>query len=77
LKNIDEKLYQSLQLLAKQERRSISQEVVFILENYLSKRQIFENIATDEFLNLAGSWDDERTAEEIIADIRQSRMVLS
>ena len=34
---------------------------------------VFDKNPTDEFLKLAGSWEDERSAEEIIADIKTSR----
>lgn len=73
VKDIDERLYESLRSLATNEKRSISQEVVYILQKYLSKPKEFDPDPTDEFLQLAGSWKDERDADEIIADIRNSR----
>ena len=73
VKDIDERLYESLRILAVNEKRSISQEVVYILQKYLSKPNDFEPNQTDEFLKLAGSWKDDREAEEIIDEIRKSR----
>lgn len=73
VKDIDERLYESLRNLATNEKRSISQEVVYILQKYLSKPNEFEQNQTDEFLKLAGSWKDEREEEEIINEIRKSR----
>jgi plasmid stability protein len=73
VRDIDEKLYESLRTRAHQERRSISQEVIHILEKYLSLPTAYDQNPTDEFLKLAGSWEDNRTSEEIIADIRQNR----
>ena len=73
VKDIDVRLYDSIRELATNEKRSISQEVVYILQKYLSKPQEFDTNPTDEFLKLAGSWTDERGAEEIIEDIRKSR----
>lgn len=73
VKDIDSRLYESIRELATNEKRSISQEVVYILQKYLSKPKEFDTNPTDEFLTLAGSWKDERDAEEIIADIRNSR----
>lgn len=73
VKDIDEKLYESLRKLAANEKRSISQEVVYILQKYLSKPNEFEPNQTDEFLKLAGSWKDEREAEEIVREIKGSR----
>ena len=73
VKDIDEKLYASIRNLAASEKRSISQEVVLILEKYLSKPLSFDKNPTDEFLNLAGSWEDERSADVIIQEIKENR----
>ena len=73
VKDIDDKLYESIRNLAASEKRSISQEVVLILEKYLSKPRVFDQCPTDEFLSLAGSWDDDRSADVIIQDIRDNR----
>jgi plasmid stability protein len=73
VKDIDDRLYESIRVLATNEKRSISQEVVYILQKYLSKPKEFDDNPTDDFLNLAGSWKDDRDAEKIIADMRSSR----
>ena len=73
VRDIDDRLYESIRLLAKSDKRSISQEVVHILERYLSRPESFGRNPTDEFLKLAGSWEDERSADEIISEIRESR----
>ena len=73
VRNIDENLYESIRVLALNEKRSISQEVVYILERYLAIPRSFSTSPTDEFLKLAGSWEDDRDAEEIVSDIRNSR----
>ncbi|MBI9097916.1 MAG: antitoxin [Spirochaetaceae bacterium] len=73
VRDMDEKLYSSLRSLAKNEKRSISQEVIYILQKYLSTPKSFNLNPTDEFLQLAGSWDDNRNAEEIIKDINDNR----
>lgn len=73
VKDIDDNLYETLRRMASMERRSISQEVVYILKKYLSRPESFESNPTDEFLKLAGSWEDERTAEEIVDHIKGSR----
>ncbi|MDA3884852.1 MAG: antitoxin [Candidatus Delongbacteria bacterium] len=72
VKDINDKLYDALKYYAKKEHRSVSQEVVKIIELYLQNNKGFEN-TTKEFLKLAGSWDDERTADEIINDLTKSR----
>jgi len=73
VRDIDDRLYESIRMLAKSDKRSISQEVVHILEKYLSQPESFGRNQTDEFLKLAGSWEDERSAGEIISKIRESR----
>ncbi len=73
VKDIDDSLYESIRKLASHERRSISQEVVHILETYLSMPGMSRPNPTDEFLQLAGSWDDERDADAIIDEIRKGR----
>ncbi len=73
VRDIDEKLYESIRNLAMNEKRSISQEVVLILEKYLSAPASFNKNPTEEFLGLAGSWEDKRSAVEIIQVIRINR----
>ncbi|MDP3296123.1 MAG: antitoxin [Thermodesulfovibrionia bacterium] len=73
VRDIDDRLYSSLKELAKSENRSLSQEVVSILEKYLSNPVVFKSNPTRDFLSLSGSWDDNRTADEIVADIKRSR----
>ena len=72
-KDIDEKLYSLLREKARSENRSISQEVVTILEEYLANPLAFKSNPAQEFLKLKGAWKDNRSAEEIIEDTRKSR----
>jgi plasmid stability protein len=73
LTNIDDHVYRALQARAAIDNRSISQEVEAILREFLAKRPYDPRKAAEAALELAGSWEDDRTAEEIIADIRNSR----
>ncbi|MFW6251037.1 MAG: FitA-like ribbon-helix-helix domain-containing protein [Alkalispirochaetaceae bacterium] len=73
VRDVDDKLYESLRKRAAREKRSISQEVIVILEKYLSRPSRYDVNPTDEFLSLAGAWRDDREADEIISDIRGSR----
>ena len=73
VKDIDENLYNSLKRRAALEKRSVSQEVVLIIEKYLSSPEQFQKNPTKEFLQMAGSWIDNRSAEEIIDDIQKNR----
>ena len=71
VRDIDDSLYEALKTLAKKERRSISQEVIMMIESYISnpKRTALES--TEEFLNL--SWHGNESADEIINNIRKKR----
>lgn len=73
VRDIDDQLYESLKKLAANEKRSVSQEVIHIIENFMANPHLHKVAYTDEFLKLSGSWDDERPAEEIVADIRSHR----
>lgn len=73
VRDLNDGLYLSLKQLAQLENRSISQEVISILEKYLSNPSLFKNNPTQEFLRLSSSWDDSRNSEEIITDIKTSR----
>jgi hypothetical protein len=73
VRDIDDRLYESLRERASREKRSISQEVILILEKYLSRPNAYDVNPTDEFLLLAGAWSDDRSADEIISDIRGNR----
>jgi len=70
--DIDGRLLESLKNAAKVDQTSISDEIIIIIESYFNKRKTVENNTT-EWLKLAGSWEDEMSADEIIADIKNSR----
>ena len=69
VKGMDDDLYRALAARAAQDNRSISQEVVTMIQEALSRPGLSPQQATDEFLALAGTWQDERSAEEIVRDI--------
>lgn len=75
IKGIDERLYQQLKRLAANENRSVSQQVLFLIRNHLAqKRRTYESeTAAQSLLALAGSWEDTRTAEQIVQDIKSAR----
>lgn len=74
VRSIDSRLYELLGRRAEQENRSISQEVIAILKQHLTtpQRYLHKN-ATEEFLELAGTWSDSRSAKQITHDLRKSR----
>ena len=55
----------------------MSQEVITIIETYLNSSQKNNKNATLEFLSLEGSWEDRRSADDIIKDIRKNRQQLN
>ena len=73
VKSMDDQLYKSLKIKAKANNRSLSQQVVMIIKEYLSKPDQKLQHQTHEFLKLAGSWRDDRSAETIIKDITNRR----
>ena len=74
VRDIDDRLYDRLKFAAKIDNRSISQQVITILQNYFTSVPVKPKNATEEFLKLAGSWEDSRTTDEIIDDIYDSRV---
>ena len=75
IKGIDDSLYDQIKQLAKSENRSISQQVLYLVKSYLSKKELIQRTKTPAqiLLELSGSWEDERTPDEIVSDIRRSR----
>ncbi len=73
VRSIDDQLYKALGRRAAMNNRSISQEVIAILKAYLSSPDSKHTNRTNDFLEMCGSWHDERAAEVIIKEIRQDR----
>ena len=75
IKGIDEKLYQNLKQLAADENRSVSQQVLFLIRSSLAQKHEKEKTETAAqiLLSMAGSWQDSRSAEKIIDDIKGAR----
>jgi hypothetical protein len=75
IKGMDDDLYMEIKHMAKDEHRSVSQQILYITKLFLAKRKTIEKLKTpaEVLLGLAGSWNDERPAEEIIAEIRAAR----
>jgi plasmid stability protein len=73
VRDIDDGLYSSLRILADKEHRSISQEVVKILESHVQHPDRKIPDATGEFLSLSGAWQDNRSADTMVKEIRHER----
>jgi len=72
IKSMDDQLYQALKLKAKSENRTLSRQVIMILKDYLFEPVNKAERQTDAFLKLSGSWQDNRSCEDIM-DRRSSR----
>jgi hypothetical protein len=73
VKNIDDDLYAAFQQVCKSQKRSVSQQLTLIMEQFLISPHIFEKPKHAEVLDLAGSWEGNESAEDIINDIQASR----
>jgi len=75
VKGIDDALYEQLKTLAISENRSVSQEIIYLIKTHLSLRKVFNATPppAEVLLQLSGSWEDSRQADEIILEIRNSR----
>lgn len=75
IKGIDDELYNEIKKLAASEKRSVSQQVLFLVKRYLANKPRFDAAKTpsEVFLELHGSWQDEREADQIIDQIKMAR----
>jgi predicted CopG family antitoxin len=75
VKGIDDDFYEDLKRMAAAENRSVSQQVLLILREFMAKKVAFRRtkMPAEILLDLAGSWEDERTAEELAEDMRAAR----
>ncbi len=72
VKNVDDKLYRRLKANAAAEHRSLSQQVLAIIEEHL--KQAANPPIPRPITDFIGAWkNDERSTEEIIRDTRASR----
>jgi plasmid stability protein len=75
IKGIDDDLYAQIKAVAAADNRSVSQEVIHLIKEYLARRGRQNTTASSGrvLLELAGSWGDDRTAEEIVAELSVAR----
>lgn len=75
IKDIDDSLYEEIKELAASENRSVTQEVLFLIRDHLSRRKSLSgsSSAAQVLIDLSGSWEDERSATEIISEIKKAR----
>ncbi len=74
IKGIDDAIYEELKKLAAAENRSVSQQTLLLIKDYLAKKQVRAlKTPVEILLELAGSWEGEESAEEIIVKIKKAR----
>jgi hypothetical protein len=75
IKGMNDDFYAQIKALAGSENRSVSQQILFMTKEYLLKKQQVQTIKmpAQVLLELSGAWEDGRTVEEIIVDLKQSR----
>ena len=73
VKGLDDQLYKALGARAAMDNRSVSQEVVTMIQEYLARPKLGGREATRAFLELAGSWADAKPAVKIALAIRSAR----
>jgi hypothetical protein len=75
IKGIEDNLYAEIKKLAADEDRSVSRQVLFLVKEYLTKRHLLRTLKTPAqvLLELSGSWEDDRDAQEIISKIKIAR----
>ena len=75
IKGIDDDLYAQIKNLALSQNRSVSQQVLLLIKYYLSKQHQIEKSKSPAqvLIELSGSWDDARTADQIIKDLKRDR----
>ena len=75
IKNVEDNLYEEIKKLASAENRSVSQQVLFLVKEYLAKRKHLTATKSPAqvLLELSGSWEDDRNAEQIVREIKSAR----
>lgn len=79
IKGMSDDFYPQIKALANSENRSVSQQILFMKKEYLLKKQQVQSAKSPAqvLLELAGSWEDEKTAEAIIGALNQGRKNMS
>jgi hypothetical protein len=75
IKNVEDNLYEEIKKLASAENRSVSQQVLFLVKEYLAKRKHLTATKSPAqvLLDLSGSWEDDKNAEQIVKEIKNAR----
>jgi predicted CopG family antitoxin len=75
IKGIDDEIYTELKKMAAEENRSVSQQTLFLVKEYLARKRHLRTLKTPAqiLLDLSGSWEDNQDSAKIIAQIKKAR----
>ncbi len=75
IKGIEDELYRELKKMAAEENRSVSQQTLFLVKEYLARKRQMRALKTPAqiLLDLSGSWEDNRGSAKILAQIKKAR----
>ncbi len=75
IKGIDDALYEEIKALASAENRSVSQQTIYLLRTWLSQKKPAQTVNTsaEVLLGLSGAWQDDKSAEDIVAELKSAR----
>ena len=82
IRNIPDEVVKEVRTLSRIERRSLNSQMLVVLENGLisksryagrEKPAVSKELQVDIWKGLAGRWEDDRSAREIIDDIYEHR----
>jgi len=75
IKGIKEELYAEIKKLASAENRSVSQQILFLVKEYLGRKNHLSTLKSPAqvLLELSGSWQDDKGAEQLIAEVKGAR----
>jgi predicted CopG family antitoxin len=75
IKGIDDEIYTELKKMAAEENRSVSQQALFLVKEYLARKRHLRTLKTPAqiLLDLSGSWEDDQDSAKIIAQIKKAR----
>jgi len=75
IKGIEDELYTELKKMAAEENRSVSQQALFLVKEYLARKRCLRTLKTPAqiLLDLSGSWEGNQDAAKMIVQIKKAR----
>jgi len=75
IKGIEDSLYKKIKEIAASENRPLSQQILFLIKEYIAKKSAIQSIKPPAqiLLELSGSWEDNRDAKKIVSEIKRAR----